>query len=794
MRVVYSWLKDFIDIDIPVIELADALTAAGLEVASIEQYKIPAGIKVVKILETQKHPNADKLSICKVDAGLDEPLTIVCGAPNVKAGMLSPLATLGTVLGADFTVKKAKIRGVESSGMLCSEQELGLSNSHDGIMDLPADFKVGEELSSYYCNDAVIEIEITPDRGDCLSMLGVAREVSARFGLPLKSTAKQPLESGDISINDAITVHLDAPALCPHYTGRLIRGIKIAPSPHWLQRRLTLAGIRPINNVVDVTNYILLQYGQPMHAFDYNSIQGKKIFAKKADKVLTFITLDNIERKLVSDDLLICDANRAVALAGIMGGAGSEILDTTTDVFLESAFFDPIGVRKTSKRLGLSTDSSYRFERGVDPDSGLIDAVDTAAELIRTLAGGTVAKGRIDQYPQKFTPCTIKIRASRTSKLLGIPFTIDQIESYLSSLGMGCTRESSDTLSCIIPLYRHDITIEADLIEEIGRMFGYDNIPPSEVAPVSLKMPLPIIERITDKLRSALTFFGLNELVTNSMTSEHRRAVLTPEKKPVVLLNPLNPEMAQMRTTLAGNMLEVLSYNLNRKNSNNHFFEIGKVFESTDSGFQERHILSVLIEGNYWASNWNSAAQPCDFYVLKGLLETFAAHTGIGAFSFSKDISSQSILENEVAHIEGTLVHGIAGKISRKAGEFFDIKSSVYYAELDITTLLESSLPQPHYRSLPKFPALERDFCFVMAEELSSSAITDEIFLLSPLVEAVVPFDLFRGDKLGAGRKSIAFSVKLRSAEKTLTDKEVEGICTAIVTTVQSKFGAQLRT
>lgn len=526
MRVVYSWLKDFVDINVPVSELADALTAAGLEVASVKEYHIPAGVKVAKVLHTERHPNADRLSVCKVDSGEPAPLTIVCGASNVKAGMYTALATIGTVLSPDFIIKKSKIRGVESFGMLCAEDELGLSENHEGIMELSTDLKIGEPLSTYITDDAVIEIEITPDRGDCLSIIGVAREVAARFGLPLKEAAKKPLESKD-PIQNFISVSIDTPEACPRYCGRLITGVKIGPSPDWMQRRLTLGGIRPINNVVDVTNYILLQYGQPMHAFDYSTIADKKIIVKTAGQQMSFKTLDDIERKLIPGDLLINDGKRAVALAGIMGGAGSEILDSTTNVFLECAFFEPIGIRKTSKRLGLSTDSSYRFERGVDPDKGLLDAIDTAAELIRQTAGGNIMSGRIDIYPNPQSPRIVKIRASKTSRVLGVTFTTEQIRTYLSSLGMSCKVESTDLISCEVPLFRHDITFEEDLIEEVGRMYGYDNIPPSETAPVFLKMSLPLVERTTDKIRSALAFFGLHEVVTNSMTAEKQRSVLT---------------------------------------------------------------------------------------------------------------------------------------------------------------------------------------------------------------------------------------------------------------------------
>jgi len=533
-----------------------------------------------------------------------------------------------------------------------------------------------------------------------------------------------------------------------------------------------------------------------MHAFDYDRIEDHKIIVKTAGKDLSFKTLDDIERKLVSSDLLIYDNKRPVALAGIMGGAGSEITESTVNVFLECAYFDPVTIRKTSKRIGLSTDSSYRFERGVDPDKSLIDALDTAAELIRDLAGGVVCKGLIDENPGSLRPRTISIRPSRASRVLGIEFTADQVVSSLSSLGLECVKESQDLIRCTAPLFRHDLTIEEDLIEEVGRLYGYDNIPTSDKAPVSLYNPISTVERVTDRLRSALAFFGLNEIVTNSMTSEKRRQLLTPQKKPVALLNPLNPEMAQLRTTMAGSMLEALVYNLNHKNVNNHLFEIGKVYELTGPDqVSERDVVGIIIEGNFWGNSWNTAALPCDFYVLKGVLDAFVAHIGAGTFNYKLTSDQNSIIENELSSIScGDFIKGYAGKVSKKICDQFDIKSSVYYAELDITSLLQSSLPQPVYKPLPKFPALERDFCFVMSEELNASKISDEIFGISPLVEDVKPFDLYRGEKLGPGRKSIAFSVKLRSADRTLTDKEAEGICSAIVTAMQSKYGVLLRT
>lgn len=798
MKIVYSWLKDFVDIDLPAQEVADALTSAGLEVASVTEFRIPEGVKVARVTSVEPHPNADRLSLCKVDAGSGEEFQVVCGAPNVTAGMLSAFATLGTKLSEDFTIRKAKIRGIESSGMLCAEDELGMSDEHGGILSLPPEYKISDELSKYYPDDAVIEIEITPDRGDCLSVIGVAREVCARYNLPMKTVARRPQEKGDDSVDSAISVKIESPERNPRYMGRLVRGVKIGSSPSWMQRRLTLAGLRPINNVVDITNYILLQYGQPMHAFDYNTIEDHRITVRTAGSqgTTTFVTLDEVERKLQPEDLLICDGKWPVALAGIMGGAGSEITQSTENVFLECAFFEQIGVRKTSKRLGLSTDSSYRFERGVDPAQGLEDALDTAAELMRELAGGSVSAGRIDEYPKPFSEKKISLRPSRASRILGVKFTVDQITTYLSSLGMECTTVSDDEVQCTVPLFRHDVNEEIDLVEEVGRLYGYDNIPTAESADVSLDKTPAVVEMNRDNARNALCYFGLNEIVTNSLVSEDKRSLLTPSAEPVKLLNPLNPDMAEMRTTLAANMLETVAYNLNRKNSNNRMFEIGKVFEpDKKTGLAiEREVLAIVIEGNYLKQAWNNTPLAVDFFVLKGIVEAFAAHCKIGDLTFSRLETSTPLFGTEAASVSGPSgISGSLGRVSEQVCRFFDIKSSVFYAELDLTSWLTAQKPLPEYRPLPKFPALERDFSFVMPEELSSDIVRKEIQGLSDLVQRVQPFDVYRGEKLGSGRKSVTFSVEFQSPEKTLSDRDVEQICSQIIAVMEKKHQAVLR-
>lgn len=795
MKIVYSWLKDFVDIDIPVEELAEALTSVGLEVAAIERRTVPDGIVIARILSREKHPQADRLSICSVDCGGEVALSIVCGASNAAAGMTVPLATIGTRFGPDFTVKKAKLRGIESFGMLCSEKELGISDDNNGLMQLDNSLQPGTPYADYFPNDYVIEIEITPDRGDCLSMLGVAREIAARFGLPLKETARKPVEESKMSLAEAITVTNAAPERCPRYTGRLVRNVTIGPSPSWLQQRLTLSGIRPVNNVVDTTNYMLLHFGQPMHAFDYNQLENKNIEIREAGVLPTFTTLDCVERKLLPDDLLICDAAQPVALAGIMGGKGSEISAATTDVFLECAFFEQTGIRKTAKRLALATDSSYRFERGVDPGKGLTDALNTAATLLVELAGGTVAAGMIDQCNKPLVEHKITVRTAKVATVLGIPVSAEQVQSFLTSLSITCSEIEPGTFVCTVPLFRHDCTIEEDLIEEIGRLYGYDNIPATEVTTLALGQTLPVTEQITDSIRNALAFNGLHEVVTNSMTSNKKCTLLSPEKTAVKILNPLNPEMACMRTTLAGSLLEVVAHNRNRKNSNNRLFELGKTYVRLPSGkTSERTVVALMIEGNYFAATWNSPAMAVSIYLLKGILTAFASHLRLSPCTLTKTTTTPSYFGHEVAACTlGTAATGFCGIIAPEICKAFSVKSTVYYAEIDVTELIAAPLPQRSYKRLPRFPALERDFSFIMLDELSSSSISETIAALSPLVESVSPFDLYRGEKLGSEKKSVTFNIKFQSAEKTLTDNDVEELCSTIVATVASKHGAELR-
>jgi phenylalanyl-tRNA synthetase beta chain len=614
--------------------------------------------------------------------------------------------------------------------------------------------------------------------------------------LQLKSFALAPQESGG-DIRENISVKIENPDACPRYLGRLIRGVTIAESPEWLKRRILSCGLRPVNNIVDITNYIMLLFGQPMHAFDYAGISGGKIVVKNAFDGQTFVTLDDVERKLGAGDLLICDGERAVALAGIMGGADSRISPDTRDVFLECAFFNPVGIRKTSRRLDLSSDSSYRFERGVDPAAGLAAAIDTAAELTRRLGGGTIVSGIIDASPVALPARRVCMRPSQAVRILGVDLDKDRIISMLASLGITHDGEENGAPVFKIPMHRHDISIEADLIEEVGRLYGYDNIPAAQTAMVPMTRQVNPARAAIDTLRKALAFAGLHEAVTNSMTSQKLRDLLSPDTEPVALLNPLNPDMALMRTTLAGGLLGVAAHNLSRKNANNHFFEIGKTFVSRGPSQlpDERDVAGILLEGSFEPQSWRGPRRPVDFYILKSLVETAVRHIGGAQAQYSGPECSAAYLDHESAAISfHNGVHGVIGRIRDDICAQFDITPPVYYAQIDFTALLEAPAAAPSYIPLPRFPAVERDFCFVMPEQIQSSVISREIASCSNLVEWVEPFDVYRGEKLGQELKSLAFAVRLRAPDKTLTDADADTVCKQIISVMREKHAAVLRT
>ncbi|MBN1982879.1 MAG: phenylalanine--tRNA ligase subunit beta [Chitinivibrionales bacterium] len=795
MKISYNWIKELVACDVPVEQLVATLTSIGIEVASVQTIAIPKGIIVARIQETKKHPNADKLTLCTVDVAGSEPLAIVCGAPNVVTGMTVPLATIGTKISDDFTISKAKIRGVESFGMLCSERELGLSDNHDGILSLPSQYTLGVALGEYIPDDAVIEVELTANRGDCLSVLGIAREIAAALKKELEIPALMPQQSGE-PVSEAITVSIEDEQRCPRYTGRLIKGVTIKQSPEWLKQRLARVGQRSINNIVDITNYINLLFGQPLHAFDYQTIACRKIIVKKALSGQKFITLDGIERTLHEEDLLICDGEKPTAIGGVMGGLHSGISETTTDVFLECAFFDPVTVRKTSKRLDLSTDASYRFERGVDREQGLIDALNTATALMQQLGGGTVASGMIDVYPKHFVPRQIRLRVAQVKRILGIEISPSTIIEILTSLQMTCTQESPQSLLCSIPSFRHDCTQEIDLIEEIGRMHGYDSIPASLTASLQLQPQSRDTEQVYTKLRATCAGLGFNETVTASMISKAMCEILTPAIPAVKLANPLTPELSHLRPTLAASLLNVIVHNNNRKNKNNRLFELSRTFCSSGCGSMpiEKQILAIAMEGDFIPKSWNSEAIPVTFYIFKGIVESVLSSIGITGLSMQKVIQpAESLYTHEAAEVSHRLLQGHFGRLRPAILKVFDLKTAVFYGEIDLTQLVQTARATPVYTELARFPAVERDFAFVMKEEMQAATVASHIVSVSNLVRSVEPFDVYQGEKIQQGYKSIAFSVRLASNERTLTDADADTVSRAIIETVKQKFGITLR-
>lgn len=798
MKISYNWLKDIVSL--PETEtaetVAEKLTARGLEVAGIEVQSIPTGVIVGYIKKVERHPQADRLCLCTVDTGKEVPLQIVCGAPNVTEGMKAPLATTGTALTPEFCVKKVKIRGIESYGMLCSERELGISENHEGIMALPDSYETGMPLNAYIPDDYIIEIELTPNRGDCLSILGIAREVAATYKTQIAAIHSHPEESDETHISEYIKVTVKDFHGCPRYMGRLILGVTITDSPDWLKKRLQALGLRPINNVVDITNYILLLFGQPMHAFDYHAIEGKEIVVQRASEGEKFTTLDDIERQLCKDDLLICDAKKAVAIAGVMGGSGSGITENTTDVFLECAFFDPVSIRKTSKRLDLTTDSSYRFERGVDPGQGCEYALDTAAALMKQLACGKVVPGVIDTNKGKIEKKTVRLYPSRASRLLGIPLTEETIIEYLKSLDITYCGNDNDELIFSIPTYRHDLVQEVDLIEEIGRSYGYDSIPLSSYTTITLHQPVNYYENVTTFVRTTLSSLGFHETITHSMTADKINRRFAPSVESIALINPLNSDFAAMRSSLLPSLLHVTAYNLNRKNTDNHLFEIGKVFGKNNNSELpwEKEIVGIIIENNYIPKAWNYSGQKADFYVMKGIIESLTETLGIKFLQYSPiQEQEMTFFDTDSARIESEQIKGTFGKVKDEITALYNIKSSVYYAELDISTLLTHGIKQPLYTPLPKFPAIERDFCFLMDETIQAGTVAREIAALSPLLESFIPFDVYRGKAVEAGKKSITYSAKFRALDRTLTDKDADTISEKIIETAKNRFNAELR-
>ncbi len=812
MKFTINWLQEYVNTDgISAAEIADHLTMLGLEVDAVTEVMAELSpLKTALILSACPLPGSDHLQVCEVAVG-PETMQIVCGAPNARKGLVTAVALPGTVLPGGMKIKASKVRGVASSGMLCSERELGLSADHAGIMELPPDTPHGQSfVQTVGLADTMIEVDLTPNRPDCASVIGIAREIAGITG----RTLYLPVQDAAVTkASEEFSVAVESPELCPRYAARLIRGVKIGPSPLWLRSRLLAIGQRPINNIVDITNYVMMEYGQPLHAFDFKNLaDGQIVVRTPRPGEETFTTLDGAERKLEADMLMICDGNRPVAIAGIMGGLNSEVSDQTTDILLESACFNPVSIRKTARRLNLATEASYRFERGVDPD-GTINAMDRAAALFCEIAGGSCSPEGMDVYDGRRPALSLTLRVSRTSELIGMELDCDRIVKLLESIGIGCSRMDKDTISVSPPSFRVDIEREADLVEEVARLIGYNSIPTS-LPQVGLSYPEQDKGRlIRQEACQIMTAIGFTEAINYSFTAEEHLDRLElaegdPRRRVVRLLNPLSEEQGVMRSLLLGGLLENVKRNISFQTTAVKLFEVGKVFTPTGSNEQpiERTRLAGVLSGNLHGggSPLYFKAQPVDIFDTKGSVESLLDGLRLLDPSLPAPLSfripsadqqenfsdpRQSLLLCRDAQVLGTL-----GKIKKDVLKRFGIKHDVYYFDLDFEALATLTAAPKAFSALPVYPAVKRDIALLLPLRISSGELLEAVAgSQEKLIEHCEIFDIYTGEPIRDGYKSVALSITYRSASKTLTEKNVEKSHQKIVAMLTSRFEGSFR-
>ncbi|MHB1686272.1 MAG: phenylalanine--tRNA ligase subunit beta [Ignavibacteriaceae bacterium] len=800
MKISLNWLKEYISLkDVSSEEIISKLNMCGLEVEdSVNQNKIFKDFIVGFVKEKKKHPNADKLSLCTVDTGKEE-LQVICGAPNVDAGQKVVFAPIGTLIPkGDFKITKAKIRGIESCGMICSEDELELSDDHSGIMILAKSLEQGTPITeALKLNDVILEISITPNRPDALSHIGVARDLAAIFNVDLKIPEIKLIESSK-KIEEFASVEIEDTVNCPRYSSKVITGITVKESPEWLKKKLTNVGLRPINNIVDVTNFVMYETGQPLHAFDLDKLHGNKIIVKSTKEESTFVSLDSKERKLSPGTLMICDGEKPVAIAGIMGGENSEISLSTKNILIESAYFNTSSIRKTSKTLSLSTDASYRFERGIDP-SGTLYSAERAAQLISELSGGEILNGSIDVYPNKIEKKITELRFSRLGKILGYNISKEKVMVILSKLGFDIINKSDEKINCKIPSYRPDIEREIDLIEEIARINGYENIP--TISKINISLGEKTDEsKYTDDIRNILTSLGFFEMINNPLQSE-KAASVTGYKIPV--LNPQSADMAYLRTSLIPGALTVVSKNINVGEKDLSLFEIGNTFNKNASAkeiksfddFIESQKVIFLITGKSSNKTWNTSEKSVDFYELKGMAESIATK-----------ISLDNVLEDSYYHSEETVydlyftksysnaVVGKGGRVKKEVLKQFDINQNVFCFEFEVDGLKKIPVNAKRFEEPLKYPKVVRDFAFIFDKVVTFEEVLEFIKKNgSSLLKSAGLFDLFENESLGENKKSMAFTLEYFSAERTLTEEEVEKEFLGLISSVTKKFDAKLR-
>jgi phenylalanyl-tRNA synthetase beta chain len=802
MNVTYNWLKEFVDFDATPDELAALLTMLGLEVESME--KLGEGmddVVVALVEEKRQHPNADKLSLCRVNNG-KEVLDVVCGAQNFSQGDTVALAQIGAILPGDFKIKKSKIRGEESCGMLCSQKELGLAEESSGIMVLPpAIAPLGTPLfNALGLKDTLFEIGLTPNRSDCLSVIGIARDIAAKLSIKLKHPEFALAECSEMT-ETFIGVTIENNELCPRYAARYVSGCTIAPSPEWLVKRLNAIGIRSINNVVDVTNLVMMELGQPLHAFDCDRLSGKRIVVRSAGEGEQFTTLDNQQRLLTSADLVICDAERPVALAGVMGGLNSEIENTTTSILLESAFFKPAAIRKTAKRLGLHTESSHRFERGIDIDN-VTRALDRAASLIVELAGGVLARGSLDVYPGKSERAAISFRPGKANELIGIDLERDVIIDILTRLECRISECADGTVDVIPPYYRLDIEREIDLIEEIARLNGYDKIPETmPIARVVSDRPTRHQE-IEKRLRDLLVNNSMTEIINFSFTAPDAAVKLLlsdddPRRLAIKLANPLVDEQSVMRTTLLPGLLETTARNMNFRSLDLKLFEMRRIYLPGEGEKMPREPLCIVgaISGLRDGDGWSRPNEPVDFYDAKGIVETVLDCLDIAGVSWTTETPESYYHPGKSCRIfVGRDQIGSVGELHPTVQKNFAIEKPVFCFELDFEKLVKLSRTKKTITAPSRFPDSTRDIAMLIPEELPAAKIVDCIRTeKAKEIEQVQIFDVYRGKGVPEGHKSVAVRIRYRSFERTLAEEEIAALHSKIIANLVNKLQVSLR-
>ena len=802
MIVTYNWLKEFVDFQLSPQQLCDRLTMAGLEVDALEEIGGNLDSVIVAKLESvEKHPDADRLTVCQVNNGT-ETVQVVCGATNHKTGDLIALAQPGSVLPGDFKIKKSKIRGQVSQGMLCSEKELALAEDSPGIMILPGGLTLGEPVfTALGLKDFQIEIGLTPNRPDCLSVVGVAREVAALCQQELKLPVSHVEEIEDPIENHAAVV-IENEEGCPRYAARMVKNIKIGPSPDWMVRRLEAVGMRSINNVVDVTNYVMMELGHPLHAFDFRYLEDGKIVVKPAKAGEKFTTLDDQEHSLSAEDLMICDGQRPVAMAGVMGGLNSEVQSDTSTVLLEAAYFKPTMIRRTSKRHGLHTESSHRFERGADIDMIPV-ALDRAASLIAELADGQVASGMIDCYPRQLDPVVIEISTPKVKKLLDIPISTDEVKQHLESIGLQPQAgDNSDSLQVTVPSFRPDIEREVDLIEEVARLYGYGRIPVTmPVGTVDAKLP-PLRQLLQKYLRQTMVASGFSEAINYSFVavdSLNKIAIGADDRRltQVKILNPLSEDQAVMRTSLVPSLLDTVSRNLNYRSSNLRLFELRPVFLTQSDRDQclEKLSLTAVMSGQRNPEGWSQDSSLVDFYDIKGVVEEILAKVNIYNVSFDSIVSQPYLHPGKSCQLVlGEKSLGFIGEVHPEVLNNFTIEQPVYLFELDVDAIIASAGQYSQFKTLSKFPDVKRDSALLLDESISADQVMDIVNKSKiRLVESASIFDLYTGKGVPVGKKSLAIRVCYRDLEKTLTEAEVTKSHDKLIRSICHLLEAEIR-